>query len=180
MLDWSALVFALVARPPLHSQGSAPPSGMRGVPPALMMPPAASARVHQQELFRHRLYVCPDMLIRLPIEATSEMRALVSDGMDEANAIDPDDDGARCIHTHLEAFRPRETVRWSPDAQRMLLAPNGGGSSVLSEALSFEMLARAFGAQLQKTEMELAYHGNSKITGEALARADQLPSCANA
>ena len=102
LLDWSALVFALVARPPLHSQGSAPPSSMRGmpsnmrgVPPALMMPPAASARVHQQELFRHRLYVCPDMLIRLPIEATSEMRALVSDGMDDANAIDPDDDSAR-------------------------------------------------------------------------------------
>jgi hypothetical protein len=40
-------------------------------------------------------------------------------------------------------------VRWSPDAARMLEMPNAGGSSLVSEALAFEVLARAFGASLE-------------------------------
>ena len=46
----------------------------------------------------------------------------------------------------------------------MLGLPNAGGSSLCSEALSFEMLARAFGARLEMTEMELRYTPGSQIT----------------
>lgn len=42
-------------------------------------------------------------------------------------------------------------------AQRILTTPNAGGSSVWSEALSFELLYRLVGASLVKTEMELTY-----------------------
>ena len=49
----------------------------------------------------------------------------------------------------------------------MLGLPNAGGSSLCSEALSFEMLARAFGARLEMTEMELRYTPGSQITDYA-------------
>lgn len=39
----------------------------------------------------------------------------------------------------------------------MLLQPNAGGTSVYSEVLSFEMMRAAYGATLQKTEMEIEY-----------------------
>jgi len=42
-------------------------------------------------------------------------------------------------------------------AQRMLLEDNAGGSSRISEAMSFELLHRAFRASLICTEMELKY-----------------------
>src|ERR1700759_1482358 len=51
------------------------------------------------------------------------------------------------------------------DAQRMLASPNAGGSSIRSEALSMELLNRLLGAQISKTEMELAYsRSHSPIT----------------
>jgi len=49
------------------------------------------------------------------------------------------------------------TPMLSLDAQRMLLEDNAGGSSRVSEAMSFEVLHRAFGAQLLKLELELRY-----------------------
>lgn len=43
--------------------------------------------------------------------------------------------------------------------------PNAGGTSVISETLSFEMLNRMYAAKLQATEMELRYYPlGSKIT----------------
>jgi len=42
-------------------------------------------------------------------------------------------------------------------ARRVYETDNAGGSSLISEAMSMEMLCRAFGASLLKTEMELAY-----------------------
>ncbi|KAF9142766.1 hypothetical protein BGX30_002223 [Mortierella sp. GBA39] len=62
------------------------------------------------------------------------------------------------IHTRL----PQRTSRfddhpWSDDALRMLNLPNAGGSSLLSEVLSCEMLYRCLGARLAKTEMEIRY-----------------------
>ncbi|KAG0290570.1 hypothetical protein BGZ96_005964 [Linnemannia gamsii] len=62
------------------------------------------------------------------------------------------------IHTRL----PQRTSRfddhpWSDDALRMLNLPNAGGSSLLSEVLSCEMLYRCLGARLAKTEMEIKY-----------------------
>ncbi|KAF9922731.1 hypothetical protein FBU30_007152, partial [Linnemannia zychae] len=62
------------------------------------------------------------------------------------------------IHTRL----PQRTGRfddypWSDDALRMLNLPNAGGSSLLSEVLSCEMLFRCLDARLAKTEMEIRY-----------------------
>ncbi|KAF9911508.1 hypothetical protein EC991_003310 [Linnemannia zychae] len=62
------------------------------------------------------------------------------------------------IHTRL----PQRTTKfddypWSDDALRMLNLPNAGGSSLLSEVLSCEMLYRCLGARLAKTEMEIRY-----------------------
>jgi hypothetical protein len=45
----------------------------------------------------------------------------------------------------------------SDSAQRLRDLPNAGGSSVVSEVLSFELLKRCFGAALLKTEMEVSY-----------------------
>jgi len=49
------------------------------------------------------------------------------------------------------------TVTLSAEASAVLNNPNAGGSSALSEALSFEVLRVQFGAQLCRTEMEIQY-----------------------
>ena len=51
------------------------------------------------------------------------------------------------------------------DAQRLLENDNAGGSSRISEAMSIEILNRAFGACLHKLELELQYWpANGAIT----------------
>lgn len=51
------------------------------------------------------------------------------------------------------------------DAFRVLEEENAGGSSLISESMSMELLARAFGAKLLKTEMQLRYFPtNSAMT----------------
>ncbi|KAG0252642.1 hypothetical protein BG011_006862 [Mortierella polycephala] len=50
-----------------------------------------------------------------------------------------------------------DNMDWSEDSLRMLNTPNAGGSSLLSEVLSCEMLNRCLGATLAKTEMEIRY-----------------------
>jgi len=55
-------------------------------------------------------------------------------------------------------------------AQRMLHEDNAGGSSRISEAMSFECLHRAFGAKLLKLEMELCYWpANGSITDYSIS-----------
>lgn len=49
------------------------------------------------------------------------------------------------------------TFTYSEDGRRMLLQPNAGGTSVWSEVLSFEIMRAAYGAVLQRTEMEIEY-----------------------
>lgn len=44
-----------------------------------------------------------------------------------------------------------------PSAQRLLAEPNAGGASRISEAISMEVLSRAFGASLVHTELEILY-----------------------
>jgi len=111
----------------------------------------------EQELFRHRFLVSSDLCIRLPIEAATLLRAFV-------------------VHSHLsgvinlqlESFRPVSKVTLCPDAKRMASMPNAGGSSLLSEVLAFELLARAFGASLERTELELDYAHGSTMTDFAI------------
>ena len=116
-----------------------------------------SSAAGEQSLFRHRFLVSSDLCIRLPNEAATLMRAFVVHSH-----------LAGVIHLQCEAFRPIGKVRWSPDTERMLSLPNAGGSSIVSEALAFELLARAFGASLERTELELLYKRGSKMTDFAI------------
>lgn len=58
------------------------------------------------------------------------------------------------LTTHVSA--PNQ-FRFGADALRVLRQENAGGASEFSEAISFEVLARTFGAQLERTEMEIEY-----------------------
>ncbi|KAF9952244.1 hypothetical protein BGZ72_006418 [Mortierella alpina] len=61
------------------------------------------------------------------------------------------------INTSIPRGTQFDDMDWSPDSIRMLTTPNAGGSSLLSEVLSLEMLSRCLGAHLAKTEMEIGY-----------------------
>ncbi|KAF9914825.1 hypothetical protein BX616_007483 [Lobosporangium transversale] len=61
------------------------------------------------------------------------------------------------INTSIPRQVRFDDMDWSTDALRMLNTPNAGGSSLLSEVLSIEMLNRCLGATLAKTEMEIRY-----------------------
>ncbi|XP_038065949.1 AAC-rich mRNA clone AAC4 protein-like [Patiria miniata] len=62
------------------------------------------------------------------------------------------------IWTQFESFRHVSMMDLSAGGFKILNIPNAGGNSVDSEVLSFELLHRCFGAQLLKTEMEVAYY----------------------
>jgi len=69
----------------------------------------------------------------------------------------------------------KHALRMSADAQRILFAQNAGGSSELSEALSFELMRVLFNARLIHTEMELNYWPlGSKITDYSMEVDDQV------
>lgn len=59
-------------------------------------------------------------------------------------------------------------IKLSEGARRCLETPNAGGTSEWSEAISFEVLRRCYGASLKRTEMEIEYRGASKITDFAI------------
>lgn len=61
------------------------------------------------------------------------------------------------VFTELKQLKPVSQMSLSKGAKRMSTCPNAGGSSEKSEILSFELLRRCFGADLQKTEMEVQY-----------------------
>ena len=143
---------------------------------ALAMHHALHHNRNSQSLGNHRFLIASDMAIRVPREAQYMLEQLVHH-----------ETSGGSILTQVESWRPRHKVRqpatarapppphphrhsqvrWSSDAARMLGLPNAGGSSLCSEALSFEMLARAFGARLEMTEMELRYTPGSQITDYA-------------
>ena len=57
-----------------------------------------------------------------------------------------------------------DRARLTPGGQRMMMTPNAGGSSGLSEAFAFEELARCEHADLLHTETEIVYATAGKIT----------------
>lgn len=66
------------------------------------------------------------------------------------------------VSLHQDLFNPvnREQharISFGGDAMKILNEPNAGGTSENSEAMSMELLARAFGAKLRHTEMALQY-----------------------
>ena len=58
----------------------------------------------------------------------------------------------------------KEMISLNTGSQRVMDTPNAGGSSVWSEAISFEVLSFMCSAALHKTEMEIEYMPGSKIT----------------
>lgn len=66
-----------------------------------------------------------------------------------------------CTSAIMEAafdpFRAFSDMRLSSAGLKMKCLPNAGGSSVISEVLSYELLRNCFGAELERTEMELTY-----------------------
>jgi len=70
---------------------------------------------------------------------------------------------------------PAERPRLTQGAQTMLATPNAGGSSGISEAFAFEVLALCEGASLVKTETQLTYvPPTSKKTDILVSIAGQL------
>lgn len=59
-------------------------------------------------------------------------------------------------------------MQWGTAAQRVLTTPNAGGSSLVSEVLSAEVLDRLLGIRAIKTEMELVYRQPGPITDFAI------------
>jgi len=63
-----------------------------------------------------------------------------------------------CFTTNtMTVHRDFEEMKFSKSSECILNCPNAGGQSDKSEAMSFEMLRRVFGAELVKTEMEIEY-----------------------
>jgi hypothetical protein len=63
-----------------------------------------------------------------------------------------------------EFVDPADRPLLTPGGRRLLEVPNAGGSSQLSEAFAFEELARCETAGLLKTETEIIYDTQGKIT----------------
>jgi len=61
------------------------------------------------------------------------------------------------VASHFNCAVDPKRVPLSKGAQRILLEDNAGGQSELSEAFSFEVMRKCFGAQLLKTEMAITY-----------------------
>ena len=59
--------------------------------------------------------------------------------------------------TEMAQLKPFSRMSLSSGALRMNSLPNAGGSSVKSEVLSYEILQKCFGAELDQTEMEVRY-----------------------
>ena len=59
------------------------------------------------------------------------------------------------VNTNIDVTRGQKL---GACANRLLSMPNGGGSSIYSEALSVELLSRLLGVNLFKTELELKYN----------------------
>ena len=70
------------------------------------------------------------------------------------NAIDFADDG----------YDESDLERLTDGGQEIIADGNAGGSSIFSEVISFEVLARCEGATLLKTETEIVYATEGKIT----------------
>eukprot|EP01080_Neovahlkampfia_damariscottae_P007955 gene7955-12422_t len=69
------------------------------------------------------------------------------------------------LETHLKFEQSLSNMNFSEGSKRMMNVPNAGGSSNVSEIISFEFLKLYCQAELEKTEMEINYFPyGSKIT----------------
>jgi hypothetical protein len=91
------------------------------------------------------------------------------------SALRTEDESAFVANT-CDMRRAFRDMTFSSGAQRMLDEPNAGGHSEVSEAVSFEMLRRAFDAHLIKTEMSIEYEwdGSKKTDFSVLIAGDRV------
>lgn len=69
------------------------------------------------------------------------------------------------LELHFErAYTEEDANRLSAGASRILTQGNAGGSSGISEAFAFDVLSRCESAVLLKTENEIQYDGDGKMT----------------
>ncbi|RMZ99204.1 AAC-rich mRNA clone AAC4 -like [Brachionus plicatilis] len=61
------------------------------------------------------------------------------------------------IISFFRQIKPYKSIKLTTEALRIQNTPNAGGSSVESEALSFEFFKKFFNAELLCTEMEVSY-----------------------
>jgi hypothetical protein len=59
--------------------------------------------------------------------------------------------------TRFDSIKSYEKMKLTKEANKIQSTPNAGGSSEVSEALSFEMMKKYFNAQLLKCETEVSY-----------------------
>lgn len=64
----------------------------------------------------------------------------------------------------FEATKAQDKFSLSSAGNRMYHTPNAGGNSLWSEVVSLEILEAEFGAKLLRTEMEIEYNCECKIT----------------
>ncbi len=103
----------------------------------------------------------PDMPLSMPIGILSGECGVI-DQMDLASEEPQVIRGA--IDFGEEGFEDVLKDRLTPGGLRILETPNAGGSSVLSEVFSFEVLARCERAELLKTENEIQYNVMGDLT----------------
>lgn len=75
------------------------------------------------------------------------------------------------IDFEMDPYDPEDFERLSPGGQKILTDGNAGGSSIFSELIAYEVLFRCETADLLKTETEITYTGQGKIT-DLLVRID--------
>jgi hypothetical protein len=79
------------------------------------------------------------------------------------------------IVTRLKFQKELLKMKFSEGCLKMMSIPNAGGSSLISEVISFEMLQAFCKARLCKTEMEIFYFpSGSKITDYSVCINDEI------
>lgn len=73
-----------------------------------------------------------------------------------------ENDAAGLEHTTFRGLRHFKLMTLSPEALRILILPNAGGNSIVSEVLSYEVLRGCFRAQLLKVTAEVSLLGKKR------------------
>ncbi|CAG8540857.1 6024_t:CDS:1 [Paraglomus brasilianum] len=77
------------------------------------------------------------------------------------------------VNAHEKTFKD---IKLSKGAAKMLTLPNAGGTSMLSEVFSCEIMERILGAELSKTEMEVRYRfSNQPMTDYLVKLRHKIP-----
>eukprot|EP01098_Paradermamoeba_levis_P005469 TRINITY_DN229_c0_g1_i2.p1 TRINITY_DN229_c0_g1~~TRINITY_DN229_c0_g1_i2.p1 ORF type:complete len:341 (-),score=117.04 TRINITY_DN229_c0_g1_i2:123-1145(-) len=123
-----------------------------------------STTTELKKTINNTIILFPDFSITLPIKDSCTFQKALDDEIKPFLSVShldffirpttQDPPGPLGMH---EDVAKRVWKHLSPSSKRLALDPNAGGNSVWSEVYSFEVLQRAFGAELVKTEMEIEY-----------------------